>query len=42
MFEQGAMPRKLKCSTHTAMEEEDAAVQEEADSAKDEADEVDL
>ena len=42
MFEQGAMPRKATCFTHTRTEEEDAVVQEEADSAKDEADEARL
>ena len=42
MFEQGAMPRKATCFTHTRTEEEDAAMQEEADSAKDEADEAQL
>ena len=40
MFEQGTMAQKATCSTHTWMEEEQAVVQEEADSAKDEADEV--
>ena len=39
MFEQGAMPRKATCSTRIQTEEEDTAEQA-ADSAKDEADEV--
>ena len=41
MFEQGATPRKATCSTHIRTEEEDAAEQE-ADLAKDKADEVRL
>ena len=40
MFEHGATPRKATCSTHTQTEEEDAVKQEEADLAKDEADEL--
>ena len=40
MFKQGARPRKAACSTHTRAEEKDATVQEEADSAKDEAKEL--
>ena len=39
MFEQAAMPQKATCSTHIRAEEEDTAKQE-ADSAKDEEDEV--
>ena len=39
MFEQEVAPRMAKCS-NTHMEEEDVAMQEEADSAKDEANEV--
>ena len=42
MFEQGAMPRKATWSTRIRTEEEDSAVQKEADSAKDEADEARL
>ena len=41
MFEQEVMARKAKCSTRIPAEEEDAAMQEEADSAKDTADEAD-
>ena len=41
MFEQGATPRKATCATHIRTEEEDAA-EKEADSSKDEVDEVRL
>ena len=40
MLEQGATPQKATCSIHTRMEEEDVVVQEEADSIKDEVDEL--
>ena len=41
MFEQGVAPRMAKCSTRIRTKEEDVAVQEEANSAKDAADEAD-
>ena len=40
MFEQGVTPQKATCSTHTRVEEEDAVVQEGANSAKDKADKL--
>ena len=40
MFEQGPNSRNATCSTHMRMEEEDADEQEEANSTKDEADEI--
>ena len=42
MFEQGATPQKATCSTRIQTEEEDAYMQEEDDSAKDEADKARL
>ena len=40
MFEQGIMPQNANCCARIRMEEEDVAVQEAADWAKDEADAV--
>ena len=42
MSEQGALPREGTCSTHNQRVTEDAVTEEEADLAKEEADEVRL